>query len=105
MKRAANIEYTYTHGGIVIKADVATFELLKQATTEYYGNLPKSQGTATIQKELDKSKTATVQTIFRVHILQGKTYTVNLYLTTCVLLLMGRTLNYLSIETLRIYTS
>jgi len=88
--RAANIEYTYTHGGIVIKADVATFELLKQATTEYYGNLPKTQGTATIQKVLDKSKTATVQTTIRVHNLQGKTYTVNLYLTTCVLLVNGK---------------
>lgn len=88
--RDAKIEYTYTQGGIVIKADVATFELLKQATTEYYSKLPKTQGTATIQKSLDKSKTAIVQTTIRVHNLQGKTYTVNLYLTTCVLLVNGK---------------
>jgi hypothetical protein len=34
-KRAVHIEYKYTSGGIVIVADVATFELIKHTSVNF----------------------------------------------------------------------
>jgi hypothetical protein len=55
---AVHIEYKYTSGGIVIVADVATFELIKHTSTAYYEACPELVGEAFIQKQTDKSKNA-----------------------------------------------
>lgn len=89
-KREVNLEYTYTNGGIVIKADAATFELIKMATLEYYGQLQPTTGTASFHRVTDKGGTAVVQNTIKVHLHDGKNYTINLYVTTCTLLVNGK---------------
>ncbi|CAC5407357.1 unnamed protein product [Mytilus coruscus] len=55
-QRSTILEYKQTSGGLVIKADAATFELLKHATVAYFEELPCNVGEATIQREADRSK-------------------------------------------------
>ena len=89
-QRSTSMEYKQTNGGLVIKADAATFELLKHATVAYFEELPCNIGKATIQRETDSSKNATVQITIKMKEKCGKTYTVNLYLTTCTLMVNGK---------------
>jgi hypothetical protein len=89
-KRAVHIEYKYTSGGIVIVADAATFELIKHASIAYYEACPELVGEAFIQKQTDKSKNANVQLTIKVVEKNNVAYTVNLYLTTCKLLVNGK---------------
>ncbi|CAG2195816.1 unnamed protein product [Mytilus edulis] len=52
-KREAHLEFKNTGGGLVITADAATFELIRQATAIYYSRM--TQENILIQEEKDKS--------------------------------------------------
>ncbi|CAC5412448.1 unnamed protein product [Mytilus coruscus] len=80
------MEYKQTNGGLIIKADAATFELPKHATVAYFEELPCNVGKAIIQRENDRSKATTVQINIKMREKCVKTYTVNLYLTTCTIM-------------------
>ncbi|CAC5398822.1 GTF3A [Mytilus coruscus] len=88
-ERSTSIVYKQTNGELVIKADAATFELLKHATAAYFEELPCNIGKATIQRETDRFKAATEQITTKMREKCGKTYTVNLYLTTCTIMVNG----------------
>ena len=64
-KRAQNIEYKYTEGGIVVTADAATFELIKLATNEYYSKFSFSIGKVN-HDSTDLSKSIIVQITYMV---------------------------------------
>ena len=59
------VDYKYTNGGIVLTADVVTFELLRLATLNYFENF-EIIGQANIRKITDKSQATIVQQIIKV---------------------------------------
>lgn len=74
--------------GVVITADTASFELMKEATLEYYSRLRDkcAPGAVEIQSQTDKSRKNIVQYTIRVE----RDYTVNIYLTTCKFMVNGK---------------
>lgn len=80
-KRQVQLVYKQTNGGIVITADAATFELIRHATMLYYSKFPVNIGSATIQKQVDKSRKTIVQWSIKVMEKNSMAYTINLYFT------------------------
>ena len=83
------MSYEFKDGGLVITADVITFELLKRATEQYFMNFPSTYGTAKIQNSTDSTKKSVVQSTIRVN-KDGPVYTAILYYTTSRLLVNGK---------------
>lgn len=93
-KRQQNVLYEYTRGGLVITADVATFELLTTDSKIYYEHLPESLGNAYITQSTDSTQRNKVQTTMRVHEQEQPAYTctINLHLTSSRILVNGKRL-------------
>ena len=88
--RAKNLKYNYTDGGVVGRADAATFELIKHATLQLYSQYPSGKGSAHITFITNNSKQFHVQHTIRVSEKNDRGYTINLYHTTTKMLVNGR---------------
>ncbi|CAC5386529.1 unnamed protein product [Mytilus coruscus] len=89
-KREVHLEFKTTGGGLVITADAATFELIKQATAIYYTRMTGEN--ILIQEEKDKSNNIIVQHSYK-YSSNDYCYTVNFYNTKSKLLVNGKDQN------------
>ena len=91
-KRNINVEYKFTNGGVVLTSDTVTFELFIIVTLNYFESLSETKGQVHIREITDKSHSTVVQHTIKV-ILNNNSYAINIYNTTCRLLVNGNGAN------------
>ncbi|MEW8548708.1 MAG: hypothetical protein AB2693_34840 [Candidatus Thiodiazotropha sp.] len=86
------IEYAVKDGGIVATMDAVSFELFRYSCKEYYDN-PKGHIVRVDRDSAKDSRGNIVQLTYTVHLKDNISYTVNMYLTKCSLLINGKATN------------
>ena len=89
VQKRSTIEYSFTSGGICVKLDAVAFELFIYSCDIYFST--------TNDQWLDNKKTTatdkdgnTVQYTYHIGCKETQTYTINVYLTKCSLLINGK---------------
>lgn len=92
------VSYKYTGGGIRGDMDTASFELFRAACSNYFSNLPQSEGTCILDVTDDKKKKAVVQQTYKIRRSAEDNYiigyTINLYTTNNSILINGKDIEH-----------
>lgn len=83
------VEYAVKGGGIVAMLDAVTFEMFRYACNEYF-SIPDTQILNVHRDNATDGGGNIVQHTYTVHLHSGKSYTMNLYLTKCSMLINGK---------------
>ena len=89
-----SIVYNYTNGGLTAKLDAVSFELFKEAFDQFICTKKEEK---LLSYKCDKSKDKKgniVQYTYNVAMSRGNSYTVNLYVTQCSILVNGKMMDH-----------
>ena len=97
------VEYASKGGGIVANLDEVSFELFRHTCTDFL-NAPNVQIVRVDRDNANDNKGNIMQYTYTVHLQNNVGYTMNLYLTKCLLLINGNaTMTFIDDHLLRIH--
>lgn len=89
-KRPQHISYELSNGNVVFTADAVSFELTIIALAQLYKKYPIENGTVNLNETFDVSGDNLTRQVYRISKTDGSSYTLNVYPTTCRLMLNGK---------------